>query len=80
MRIALGSDQIGFECTVFGNFVGMTPRHFQRSAANEAGGMYGPGFTTISSALPLTTYSPKLSGVQNRQQKVERTQGGLGVE
>jgi ribose 5-phosphate isomerase B len=58
--------KVGFEnqahfTTVSGNFVGMTPHQFQRSAANEAGGTYGPGFTTISSALPLTTYSPKLS-------------------
>ena len=50
--------EVGFESqahftTVFGNFVGMTPRQFQRSAANEASETYSPGFATISSALPM---------------------------
>lgn len=50
--------EVGFEnqahfTTVFRNFVGMTPREFQRSVANEASGTYDRGFTTISSALPL---------------------------
>jgi ribose 5-phosphate isomerase B len=50
--------EVGFEnqahfTTVFGNFVGMTPRQFQRSAANEASETYGPGFATIGSALPM---------------------------
>ena len=42
--IALG---VGFEnqahfTTVFGNFVGMTPRQFQRSSDHETGGMFPP--------------------------------------
>jgi AraC-like DNA-binding protein len=49
--------EVGFEnqahfTTVFGNFVGMTPRQFQRSAANQASGTYGPLSTTISGSLP----------------------------
>jgi RpiB/LacA/LacB family sugar-phosphate isomerase len=43
VEIALG---VGFEnqahfTTVFGNFVGMTPRQFQRSSSHETGGMFG---------------------------------------
>jgi AraC-like DNA-binding protein len=42
VEIALG---VGFEnqahfTTVFGNFVGMTPRQFQRSSGHETGGMF----------------------------------------
>jgi AraC family transcriptional regulator len=44
VEIALG---VGFEnqahfTTVFGNFVGMTPRQFQRSSGDETGGMFCP--------------------------------------
>lgn len=44
VEIALG---VGFEnqahfTTVFGNFVGMTPRQFQRSSGHETGGMFHP--------------------------------------
>jgi AraC family transcriptional regulator len=44
VEIALG---VGFEnqahfTTVFGNFVGMTPRQFQRSSGHETGGMFRP--------------------------------------
>ena len=44
VEIALG---VGFEnqahfTTVFGNFVGMTPRQFQRSSGHETGGMFCP--------------------------------------
>jgi len=44
VEIALG---VGFEnqahfTTVFGNFVGMTPRQFQRSSDHETGGMFRP--------------------------------------
>jgi len=44
VEVALG---VGFEnqahfTTVFGNFVGMTPREFQRSSGFEGGGMCYP--------------------------------------
>jgi len=44
VEVALG---VGFEnqahfTTVFGNFVGMTPRQFQRSSDHEGGGMFHP--------------------------------------
>jgi RpiB/LacA/LacB family sugar-phosphate isomerase len=44
VEIALG---VGFEnqahfTTVFGNFVGMTPRQFQRSSGHETGGLFHP--------------------------------------
>jgi len=49
--VALG---VGFEnqahfTTVFGNFVGMTPRQFQRSSDNEAGRTYAPPLTVAQS-------------------------------
>ena len=49
--VALG---VGFEnqahfTTVFGNFVGMTPRQFQRSSGYEAGRIYGPPLATVQS-------------------------------
>ena len=49
--VALG---VGFEnqahfTTVFGNFVGMTPRQFQRSSDYEAGRIYGPPLATVQS-------------------------------
>jgi AraC-like DNA-binding protein len=44
--------EVGFEnqahfTTVFGNFVGMTPRQFQRSSCYEAGGMHGPPLSVV---------------------------------
>jgi AraC-like DNA-binding protein len=47
--VALG---VGFEnqahfTTVFGNFVGMTPRQFQRSSGYERGAMYGPPVSVV---------------------------------
>ena len=44
VEVALG---VGFEnqahfTTVFGNFVGMTPRQFQRASVHEGGGMFHP--------------------------------------
>ncbi len=47
--VALG---VGFEnqahfTTVFGNFVGMTPRQFQRSSGYERGAMYGPPISVV---------------------------------
>jgi RpiB/LacA/LacB family sugar-phosphate isomerase len=53
--VALG---VGFEnqahfTTVFGNFVGMTPRQFQRSSDSEAGAMFGPP----AAALLVTAHS-----------------------
>lgn len=49
--VALG---VGFEnqahfTTVFGNFVGMTPRQFQRSSDCEPGVMYGPPLEVVQS-------------------------------
>ncbi len=43
--------EVGFEnqahfTTVFGNFVGMTPRQFQRSSDYEPNVMYGPSLET----------------------------------
>jgi AraC-like DNA-binding protein len=53
IALAVGFENQAHFTTVFGNFVGMTPREFQRSAANEASGTHGPLPTTISGALPL---------------------------
>jgi ribose 5-phosphate isomerase B len=49
VEVALG---VGFEnqahfTTVFGNFVGMTPRQFQRSSDCETGTMYGPPLSVV---------------------------------
>ena len=54
--VALG---VGFEnqahfTTVFGNFVGMTPRQFQRSSDSEADAMFGP---PPAAALLVTAHS-----------------------
>jgi len=50
--------EVGFEnqahfTTVFGNFVGMTPREFQRSAWYETSGTCGPPSATINDAHAL---------------------------
>jgi RpiB/LacA/LacB family sugar-phosphate isomerase len=46
--------EVGFEnqahfTTVFGNFVGMTPRQFQRSSGCQPAAMYGPSLQTAPS-------------------------------